>query len=171
MYMYDNLISAYLEWIEEATLTLISTDFPGITIIISTIILSFLGGLILFVLAQVLGKIKNATLFNSWALFCILSFIQFLILLLLTNLEKIVYIYLIFPNKSGWPISLFLYTVSIFCVLYSTKIFWRCTFKKSFITHLIPIFFLPFSISLLVIAFNLFGFFINNFMLLVSLYI
>ena len=113
-----------------------------ILIIIITLVTSVIGGLILWGLARGLGKIENATFLNSWGLYWILSIAQ-------TFIGAIFFGIFFALSFNSFTINALIaiiivlyiinYILSIFTALGITKAFWKCTFKQSMMTHLIPI--------------------------------
>ena len=109
--------------------------------VLAYLIFSVIGGLILWGLARGLGKIENATFLNSWGLYWILSIAQtfigaiffgifFALAFNSFNINAIIAIIIV--------LYIINYILSIFTALGITKAFWKCTFKQSMITHLIP---------------------------------
>tara|TARA_B100000401_G_scaffold435767_1_gene378037 strand:+ start:370 stop:816 length:447 start_codon:yes stop_codon:yes gene_type:complete len=113
-----------------------------ILIIIITLVTSVIGGLILWGLARGLGKIENATFLNSWGLYWILSIAQTFIGAIFFGIFFAL-AFNSFTINAIIAIIIVLYIInyilSIFIALGITKAFWKCTFKQSMMTHLIPI--------------------------------
>jgi len=116
---------------------------------------SAIAGLILWGLARGLGNIENATFLNSWGLYWILSIVQtglaifwFLLLVAFTSYSWSQYIndplssYYMYSSPLGILMYIFYQFISILIALLITKSFWKCTFRQSFMTHLIPIIFM-----------------------------
>ena len=114
-------------------------------IILFYVALSALGAVILWGCARGIGKIENATYLNSWGLFWILTAAQFVVSLLMFGLVYTSAIddpfwWFRVMNNGGFMVLWFIfYAICIFIALIITKAFWKCTFKQSVLTHMIPV--------------------------------
>ena len=111
--------------------------------IVVVIICSLIGGLILWGCARGIGKVENSTFLNSWGLYWILSIVQFFIGLIwygvmfaigfsggIQSMESVLAIVII--------TLILMCGLSVWIALGITKAFWKCTWKQSFMTHLVP---------------------------------
>ena len=123
---------------------MISTSEIAIIIIcaiLGMVAVSAIGGLILWGCGRGIAKIEKATFLNGWGLWWILY---------LTNIFFYGILYFIFyaiiwesNNPSTFLavliiIVLIYYIISVWVALGITKAFWKCSWKQSFMTHLIP---------------------------------
>lgn len=89
--------------------------------------LSVIGALIIWGCAKGIAEIERATFLNSWGLCGILISVQLTFVaiwgLLPSNIDTLIFI-------------LFWAIYSTVSALYITKIYWKCTFRQSFMTHM-----------------------------------
>ena len=114
-------------------------------IILFYVALSALGAVILWGCARGIGKVENATYLNSWGLFWILTAAQFGLSLLMVGVAyssafNDPYWWLSMINNGGFIVLWFIfYVICVLIALLITKSFWKCTFKQSVLTHMIPV--------------------------------
>ena len=118
-------------------------------LIVAIVAFSAVCAVILWGCARGIGKVENATYLNSWGLFWILTVSQLILSLFVSGVTFLVFGARVFYDSydmffwifttSWWLSVIFVYIVNIFIALFITKIFWKCTLKQSFMTHLIPV--------------------------------
>jgi len=113
--------------------------------IIFYVAFSALCAVILWGCARGIGKVENATYLNSWGLFWILTVLQILIGILQWFFTYLIigysynpYAYGMYNSGSVIFLWIIFYIVSVLVALSISKTFWKCTFKQSFMAHLVP---------------------------------